>query len=431
MKKVIVVGGGLAGLTTAVYLSEQSINVTLLEASPKLGGRTYSLYNDRFNDYYDNGQHIMMGCYEETIAFQKKINSYNKIFIPQSLEINFVARNNIQYNLKAPRYGYPLNLLFAIMNYKALSMKERFKIIDLFLDLMCCFERDLKELSVAEWFKSEHQSSNAIKSFWKIIVVGALNTSMEKASAEIFAEILERMFLQGNFASTILLPNTNLSELFCKPAQNFLESRNNNVILSRRVSGLKSANRLITVVESDGEVLNDFDAVVFAVPPYALQKIFGDNFPMQVPDLKYSPIINVHLWLSSNPFTKRFYGLIDSDVHWLFNHGKHISLTSSSADKLIPLESDEIKRHFCDELENYFSVFHHSTVLDSKVIKEKRATFIPDKSSIDSRKNFYSQYDNLFFAGDWIDTELPSTIESAVLSGKLAAQKVVSYLKRK
>jgi squalene-associated FAD-dependent desaturase len=428
MKKVVIVGGGISGLTSAVYLSEKSFDVTLVEASPKLGGRAYSLYNEEFDDYYDNGQHIMMGCYEETISLQKKINSFDKIFVPQSLEINFIGRDNVQYDLKAAKHGYPLNLLFAILKYRAISFKERLKIIDLFLDLMCCFEEDLNELTVADWLKCKRQSDNSIKSFWEILVVGALNTTIDKASALVFTGILKRIFLQGNFASIILLPKTDLSDLFCRPSINFLQTRNGKVLLSQRITGIRTSDGFIKCLESEKGTITDFDAVIFAIPPHALEKITIDNVPFQTPDLKYSSILNVHLWLSSNPFAKKFYGFIGSDIHWLFNHKKHISLTSSSADSLIPLDNDKLKRHLCAEIEKYFPLFHRSMVLDSKIIKERRATFIPDISSIEIRKNFLNRYGNLFFAGDWVDTGLPSTIESAVVSGKTAAEKIISSL---
>ena len=70
MKKILVIGGGFAGLASSVYLANQNCKVTLVESSPKLGGRAYSISNEKLNDHYDNGQHIMMGCYNETLTFQ-------------------------------------------------------------------------------------------------------------------------------------------------------------------------------------------------------------------------------------------------------------------------------------------------------------------------------------------------------------------------
>ena len=80
-------------------------------------------------------------------------------------------------------------------------------------------------------------------------------------------------------------------------------------------------------------------------------------------------------------------------------------------------------------MEKYFPIFHREIVVDSKVIKEKRATFIPDIASNQVRNNFSHSIGKMIIAGDWINTGLPSTIESAVLSGRMAASKVINSLK--
>ncbi len=432
MKRVLVVGGGLAGLSSAVYLSDNEFEVTLLEASPKLGGRTYSLHNDRYNDYYDNGQHILMGCYEYTLDFINKIGGTDKLHFHESLEINFVKQGENLFRLKAGKYSYPLNLLFAILKFKALKLKDRFKIIDFFLDLMCCAGEDLRDKTVKEWLQCKKQSENSIKSFWEILVVGTLNTNIEKASAEMFAGILKRIFLQGNMASTIVIPETGLSQLFCESAAKFIDKNSGKIIFSERVLKVECTDRKVAAVVTDRNVYKNFDAVILAVPTFALSKIqiTGTTHQFQIPELQYSPIVNIHLWLSQNPFRRKFYGLIGSDIHWLFNHGSHITLMTSAADRIISFESSGIKRCFCSELEKYFSIFNSEMILDFVVIKEKRATFIPDISSNKKRKEkVSSQIENLFFAGDWTDTDLPSTIESAVMSGKLISEQVISSLK--
>jgi len=428
MKHVIVVGGGFAGLTTAVYLAEKGIEVTLIEASPKLGGRTYSLYNESFNDYYDNGQHIMMGCYNETISFLKKINSLDKLYIQDSLNITFVHRSGKSYQLKAPKFGYPMNLLFAILNYKALTLKERCKIVDFFLDLMCCSSCDLKDKTIKEWLACKKQSENSIKTFWEILVVGALNTATEKSSAEIFSEVLKEIFLNGNKSARILIPEVGLTQLYIENAVKFITSRSGKINLSEKVIRIETLQNKVTKLITDKSFYDNFDFSIMAIPIYSLEKIEND-FNFILPVFQYSSIINVHLWLKENPFKEKFYGLINSKIHWLFSHNQHISLTTSNADNFISMDSSGIKRLFCSELENYFPIFKSKFVVDFRVIKEKRATFIPSIASNTLRENFDSSFNNLFFAGDWINTGLPSTIESAVISGKMAAEKVISNLK--
>ncbi len=430
MKRVIVFGGGFAGLSASVYLSENNFEVTLLEASPKLGGRAYSLFNNSQNDIYDNGQHILMGCYEETIAFLKKINSINKLDIQESLSIPFVKRGGSIHRLDSGKYSYPLNLLFGFMNYKALSIKERFKVIDFFLDMLCCYSCDLKDKTVSEWLRCKKQSDNSIKAFWEILVVGALNTTIESASAEIFEEVLERIFLTGNKSTAILLSKVGLTQLYIEDAVQYITDRNAKINLSEKVLQIVMEGNVITGIITDRNAYTDFDYVVAAIPAFAFGKIkILSSQKFEFPDLRYSPIVNIHFWLKENPFKEEFYGLIDSKIHWVFNHGKHITLTTSSADILTKMNNEIIVDEFSSELEKYFPIFHREIIIDSKVVKEKRATFVPDAASNQLRKNFILSFENMFFAGDWINTGLPSTIESAVLSGKLAASNVITSLK--
>lgn len=430
MKHVIVIGGGFAGLSASIYLAENNFKVTLLEASPKLGGRAYSIYNQKFDDYFDNGQHILMGCYEETLSFLEKINSTNNIEFQNSLHVPFVEKGGGVVELSTYKKFYPLNLFWGILNYKALSIKERLKVIDFFLDLMCCYSCDLKDKTVRDWLECKRQSENTIKSFWEILVVGTLNTTIEKASAEIFSDVLQRIFLSGNKAATIVLPKTSLEKFYLENVNRFIKSKNGKINLSERVDRIEIKNNKILKIVTENKSYSDFDFVIMALPEYAVKKIMDNsNININLPEFEYSSILNVNLWLKENPFKEKFYGLIGSQIHWLFNHGKHISLTTSSAENLINLENSEIIRHFCSEIELYFPIFKIEMVIDSKVIKEKRATFIPDIASTEKRKNFNWQLENFLLAGDWTNTGLPATIESAVLSGKIASSQVISSLK--
>jgi squalene-associated FAD-dependent desaturase len=429
MKKVIVVGGGLAGLSASVYLSENNFEVTLLEASPKLGGRTYSIYNPSQKNYYDNGQHILMGCYEETLAFLEKIEMRSKLYEQESLNITFVEKGGKISYLNASKKFYPLNLLFAILNYKALTFKERLKVIDFFIDLICCESCDLQNTTVEKWLACKKQSPNSIKALWEILVAGALNTKSKNASAEIFREVITRIFLTGNKSSTILIPQTDLSNLFINSAVKFIQKRKGRISTSEKVEQIDFEKNSAIKIKTNKKNYKNFDFVVCAVPSSTVKKINCNiNLQQYLPKFEYSPILNMHFWLKENPFKQRFYGLIDSKIHWIFNHSSHITCTTSSANEIISLNNGEIKRLFCSEIELYFPIFNSKMIVDFKIIKEKAATFIPDVDSTIDRKKFLNNFDNLFFAGDWINTGLPSTIESAVLSGRLAYENAVSKL---
>lgn len=429
MNRVLVVGGGFSGLTASVYLSENNYEVTLLEASPKLGGRAYSLFSKVNSDYYDNGQHILMGCYEETLTLMKMIGAEDKLITQKSLIIPFVKKGGEIFKLETTDKFYPFNLLLGFMKFKALTLKDRFKIIDFFLDLICCESCDLNNKTVEEWLSCKNQSANSIKSFWEVLVVGALNTTIEKASAEIFSEILKRIFFTGNNSATVLIPKNDLSNFYVTDAEKFITSKNGKILLSEKIEKLKLEGNKIAKVVTDKGTYQNFDYIILAIPAYSVKKIIDDSkLAYDIPEFSYSPIINAHFWLKENPFSEKFYGLIDSKVHWLFNQNKHITCTTSAANELMTLDNSEIKRLFCSEIELYFPIFNSELVTDSIIIKEKRATFIPDIESTFKRKNVSCEVENLFFAGDWTDTGLPSTIESAVASGKKAFDNVVNNL---
>lgn len=434
MKKCLIIGGGFAGLSAAVYLSEKYFHIRLLEASPKLGGRAYSLTNEKFNSRFDNGQHIMMGCYENTIDFIRKIGAIDKLDFQESLQVNFVKPGGVVYQLKSPKYFYPLNLLWGILNYKALSLKERLKIVDFFLDLVCCFSEDIADKNIAEWLKGKKQSDNAIKSFWEILVVGMLNTSPENASAGLFAEVLKRVFFDGSKSASIVIPKTDLSNLYVKQSEEFIKNNSGEISLSEKVQKFFIENNRIIKVTTDKNEYDDFDFVISAIPAHAFEKIdvvaldkSSINAIEQLKEIagkfNYLPILNIHLWLRENPFKEKFYGLIDSKIHWLFNHGSHISITTSNAADFIPLGEKEILSNFYSEIEKYFPIFNQDLIMDSKVIKEKRATFIPDTQTTGARERVLSTFENLVISGDWVNTGLPSTIEGAVLSGRAASEK--------
>ena len=107
-------------------------------------------------------------------------------------------------------------------------------------------------------------------------------------------------------------------------------------------------------------------------------------------------------------------------MHWMFNHDSHITLVISDADRLMGLSGEEIFKISCGELDKYAGI-KEENITAYKVIKEKRATFIPSNDISGKRPGTETGIKNLFLAGDWIETGLPSTIESAVKSGRIAA----------
>lgn len=428
MKKIIVIGGGFAGLTASVLLSERGFKVELYESSPKLGGRAYSFHHSPTGDLIDNGQHIMMGCYHYTLKFLRKIEAEKNIELLSPLHVSYIERGGRQFELKARHNIYPLNLFGAIMRFGGLPVRKRFKLFLPFISLLYPFKHE--KMTVEEWILKLNQDDEIVERFWKLLAISTLNAPLDQISAEQFKTILRIMFLTGNKSSAIVLPKHDLSNMYVYYARHFIEKHGGKVFLSRRITGLDFENDKISAIHFEGKTVKDFDFVITAIPPYALQKILPEKYlPLPPGEIKYSPILTLHLWLKNNPFTEKYYGLIDSKIHWIFNHGKHISLVASAAEELAPLKEEELVDLFLDELKNYFPLFYRELVTDKKLIIEKRATFIVTPEIHKKRQEIINKKSDIIFAGDWVNTGLPSTIESAVKSGYKGAQTIIDFLK--
>ncbi|WP_337871793.1 hydroxysqualene dehydroxylase HpnE [Ignavibacterium sp.] len=445
MKKVLVIGGGLAGLTAAAFLVKNKFDVTLLEASPKLGGRVYSFFDEETKTEIDNGQHILMGCYSETLTLLKMINASQNFHVGgdkknhKQLVINYLDKNQKQFKLQSSRLPYPFNLLSALLSFKAISLKDKLSLIRFFIRIKFIDSTKLTNLNVNQWLISEKQSERVIKIFWEIISIGALNTSTEKASAKIFCDILKQIFWTDKNSSLIILPSLPLSKSFIEPLYSYLIENNCKVFLSEKCVSLEYTDEKISNFvtysnkESMKKVYKDFDYVISAIPYYALEKLIDKNLFALKPDFKYSSILNVHLWLTEsaaskfNFIDKEFYAFNNSELHWLFNKGSHWNIVISNADKFMGIDKEEIFRSILNELKSFIPI-NNEDVSCYKIIKEKRATFIPDGITLENRPSAETKIKNLFLAGDWTDTKLPATIESAIKSGRIAAEKIIYNL---
>ena len=301
-------------------------------------------------------------------------------------------------------------------------MNERLKLLKFFLKIYFYPDSFLRKLTVYQWLLLENQSESIIKSFWEILAVGALNTNIKKASAKVFSDILKKIFFRGTKAATIILPKLGLTEAFCNCSKNFIEEKFGSVSFLETVNELVISREKITAIKTNKRIITDFDYVVAAVPYFIIKNILIANkiFPNDI-DFKYSTIISIHIWLKENSLKDDFYGLINSPIHWIFNHKSHLTLVISDADELAIIPKEELFENAVLQLQKYINV-QKDKIISYKIIKEKRATFIPSNNILNRRPGSQTSIKNFFLAGDWVNTGLPSTIESAVKSGKMVSE---------
>ncbi|MBP9095111.1 MAG: hydroxysqualene dehydroxylase HpnE [Ignavibacteria bacterium] len=431
MKLVTIIGGGLAGLSSAVFLHKKGYNVQLFESSPKLGGRAYSFYDREKNLYFDNGQHILAGWYENTFEYLKAIGSYDKLDFQSNLEVNFYDTNKNSFNLKTYNLPAPFNLLFGLLNFKALSGSDKLSVLKIYKIFS---DKKLEQLNnVAELLKAIKQTPTLIEYFWEPFILAVFNAKPENINCKIFLKILKNGFSKKSF-SNLVIPKVNLNELFIDDALTYFEKNNIKIAEKEKILKLFLKDNTIdyAVTESGNKIKSDY--YISAVPFFRFKELFEINNYNQYfkgrGNLHSSSIISLHLFfenevpadlLKNNSFGMT--GLIGTKVQWIFKRNpKHLSLVISASDFLDELtdESNEtIYKNCLSELSKCLNGFDNLVVKDYKIIKEKRATFIPDNDSINERPNQKTDIQNFFIAGDWTNTGLPATIESAIKSSKI------------
>lgn len=433
-KTVIVIGGGVAGLSAATLLAKQDFRVTLIEQKNHLGGRTFSFSDPDTSDVIDNGQHVLMGCYVHTLRWLDMLDQLNHLESGRRICIPFAEPQKKLHPLIIPNLPMPFHLIAGMLQFRNLSVWERLSLLKAGLSLS--FRGIGKAFSVDEWLSSLGQSVNTKKYFWDPVCLAVMNTSAVNASAKLFSDALKQMFLVKRDYSRIMIPKIGLSELFAKPAEEVILQNGGRIMLSSALKCINVEQNWVNGVKVKDHGTLHADHYLSAVPPGTFKKMLDaetvDRYFKDKLSYKTFPIVSVYLWLkgAERLFDGPFIGCIDTRIQWIFKKSDHLlEVTISDGAEIVDWEREKILDTVLNEMKSLFSAFDVSSVVHHQIIKERFATFNPAPGSEKLRTTTVTPIRNLFLAGDWTDTGLPSTIESAVKSGFAAADIICKELK--
>lgn len=428
----LVLGGGFAGLACATALAEKGARVVLLEKKPHLGGRAFSFKDPELGVVVDNGQHLFMGCYAETLRFLERIGSAGLLRFEDDVRVDFADAEGARDRLSCPPIlGSPAHFALGVLRLKGLTLGEKAKLLRLDSALREMKKKgippELDLMTVRQWLDSLGQSRNIQRRLFDPIALGALNDDPAVAAATGLAQVLLAIFFRRYADSRFGLSTVGLSELYTEQAQAYVELRGGQVLMSKRVHALKrEGSRVTGALLENGEPL-EAAATVSTLPPWDLARLgLGGEWQK----LKPSPIVSVSLKLDRRVVDEPFVGMIGTETQWVFNKsrilsldggGQYVSLVISGAHRHVQRDPRELLAQAQADLARCFPSFRDAKVLAAKVVKEPYATLSPVPGSDAVRPAANSGPEGFYFAGDWTQTRLPATIESACLSGHVAA----------
>jgi squalene-associated FAD-dependent desaturase len=442
---VVVVGGGLAGLTAAIALREAGLPVTLLEARPRLGGATSSFSRDGL--IVDNGQHVFLGCctaYRELIA---RLGMTGSVSLQDRFDVTVLSPHG-RARLRRTRLPGPLHMGQALATYSLLSPAERLRVSQaaLAMRFLDPARPGLDAQRLGDWLAAHGQGERARRVLWDLFTVSALNVGGDDANLSLAATVVRTALLGAKDAADIGTPAIPLGDLHGQAGGRLLGQLGATVRLSAKVAGVhprpgggyrvQLADRGTAGDRAADSI--DADGVVLAVPPDTAARLLpaGPPTPGPGPDrwceLGASPIVNVHVIYDQRVTRLPFVAAVDSPVQWVFDRtrpsglaaGQYLAISLSAADDIVDTPAAVLRERFVPALEELFPAARDARIIDFFVTRERRATFRQVPGCGEKRPGAGTGREGLVLAGAWTDTGWPDTMEGAVRSGLIAAREL-------
>lgn len=411
-----IIGAGLAGLAAAVRLADAGHLVRIYEAAPQAGGRCRSLFDPGLDRTIDNGNHLMLSANQETFSYLDAIGARGTLTGPDDATFPFIdLKRGLKWSVRI-NDGRIAWWLFdderrvpetGPLDYLAM------------LKLAVAGNRATVAQALG---RAEPLYSRLFEPF----TVAVLNASPEEGAAKLLWAVIARTFLKGGEACRPFVARDSLTASLVDPAVAALKARGVEIAFSRRLRNVVSAKRRIEALNfTDGELaLGPDDCVILAVPSWNAPELL----PWITAPEGARAILNAHFRLpaAEDIGPTPFIGLIGGMAQWLFVRGDVVAVTVSNADALLDLPTESLAATLWGDVAR--ALGHPPEPLPPyRMIKEKRATFAQTPANLGRRPCAETPLGNLYLAGDWTDTGLPATIEGAIQSGHVAAERVRRY----
>ncbi len=410
MTLVHVIGAGLAGLSSALRLLDAGFEVRLYDAAGHAGGRCRSFEDKALGTLIDNGNHLIMSGNRSAVSFLERIGARDTMIEPPRAVFPFVDLKTGEHWSLRPNGGPVPYWLF---DPARRVPKTRLSDYGSGLNILMAGA----DKTVADVLDTE---GPLYERFWEPLVLAALNTTADNGAARLLRIVLIETFAKGEAACRPLIARDGLGPSFIEPALALLASKGVVPQFARRLAGVEREHgRLSQLHFHNGtEEVAPGDWVVMALPSTRA----GQVMPELDPPGDGGVIVNAHYRLDeplADCETMPFLGLINSPVHWVFRRGDIVSLTISAAGDLADEAAEALIPKLWEDTARALDL-GDTPYRAARIIKEKKATFDESPAGIAKRKGPGTDYTNLVLAGDWTDTGLPATIESAIRSGEKA-----------
>jgi|GEM_PF-1566032 squalene-associated FAD-dependent desaturase len=435
-----VVGGGWAGVSAAMHAAQRGWRVALLEQGSKLGGRATSFEGPPGEGAVDNGQHLFLGAYTETLALLGQLGTAEAIRFEAPLKIPTLMADGRTEILRAAGLPGPLGLGLGLLRYGPLGARDKAALLWLglrgaprLLPALLGFSTGAG-ISVDQWLKACGQTRALRDLLWDPMVLAALNARPEQARLSEFLAVLGQGFLRGGRTGSLGRSTLPLLGLVA-PVQAWLAERGGELRLGAQVTFVQAqeAGQRGWLLGLPGQEPIEAGRLVLAQPAAMALGLLGPSLGGRLGLAEEaarprSAIVSVYTWSQAPllPEPVQAFGPQgpgrQARFHWGFcepsGRGWRSCFVASAAADLSGQDNPAVLGALAAFLASRGRPHQWEM---ARVIREKSATPVFQPGG-PRRLRQRTHAQGLALAGDWTETGLPATIEGAVRSGRMAVQ---------
>ena len=406
-RTIHIIGAGLAGLSAAIELTIRGEAVVVHEATTVAGGRCRSYHDQILGMTIDNGNHLLLSGNHAAQRYLRFLGAEDRLVGPPRAEFPFFdLASKEQWTLRINDGRFPWWI------FKSGKRVPGTRALDYIpMTRLLWAEKDRAVGEVVRF------TGPLYERLMRPLLLAALNIEPSAGSAALAGAIIRETLAVGGEACRPLVAREGLGSALIEPALALLRDRDRPVRMGHQLHRLHASGTRVETLDfgTDKITLANDDVVILAVPPYTASTLIpGLTVPTE-----FRAIVNAHFRIEPAPYQPPILGLINSTTEWVFAFPGRVATTISAGDRLIDTPRDALARTIWSEVAAATGL--PPDLPPWQIVRERRATFAATPEQDALRPGPQTRFTNVLLAGDWTNTGLPATIESAIRSGRRAA----------
>ncbi len=449
-KSVLILGGGLAGLTAAKRLTDRGFSVKLLEKRSTYGGKVSS-WKDEEGDWIESGTHCFFGAYDVLYDLMREIGVYDAV-LWKDHKLTYTLADGDSFTFNTWDMPSPLHLVPAIVKNGYFRFGEMLSFSKSLIPLALKKDKyppTQDHLTFTEWAMQHRFGDRLLEKMFRPMALALKFIPPEEISAKIILDVTE-VFYRIPLASRMGFLKGAPQEHLIGPLQSYAESKGAELMPEAAAAELLYEGGEIKGVRmTNGEVVTA-DYYLCALPIHNLNKVLPDSLRKEekffgdLEKLKGVPVISVQIWydrqitpennvlFSPDGVIPVYADLANTTPEYRMLRGKphegksRFEFCVAPAAELMALSKEEIIERVDKCIRScYPESSKGAGILKSTLVKIPQSVYAPLPNMEQYRPTQKTPVPNLFLAGGFTQQLYYDSMGGAVMSANLAAEEIV------